>query len=41
MWGIVDDTDAKLEELMKMYDDAGMQKVLELANKQIAEQIGK
>lgn len=41
MWGIVDDTDAKLEELMKMYDDAGMQKILELANKQIAEQIGK
>lgn len=41
MWGVVDDTDARLEELMKMYDDAGMQKILELANSQIAEQVGK
>ena len=41
MWGVVDDTDAKLEELLKMYDDAGMQKVLSLANQQIEEQLGK
>ena len=41
MWGVVDDTDAKLEELLKMYDDAGMQKVLSLANQQIEEELGK